>query len=369
MTDNNRKFQLPPKVDSYLAILNRLYERQKKTLLQEIVVNGTVSVHEGWDYDNWNGGTYGHAITLTVPEDIYLRVMEADKDVRNQINTDLNKLHNEQNENFSVVFIEMETKPDEKWREKSGVYRPRMAASSIPGEDLRRIWGNLHIRVFLSHKSSVKKDTSKLKQSLSKFGIAAFVAHEDIEPTEEWMREIERALFSMDALVALLSDNYHESNWTDQEVGVAIGRGVPLISIRLGMDPYGLMGKGQGLGGCIWSDTDDMASKIFHILVKKLSDKSRLFQSALSVYARSRGFEESAWNIKHLLSIFETLTAEQVDQLIKAYQSNPKNKCSFSGMDLLKPLFEKWTHKDWTIKDNELVLAKKPVQSEDEIPF
>ena len=370
MAAGDLQFRLPGRVDSYLATLNRLYERRDATLLREIVVNGVVSIHEGWDYDNWNGGTYGHAITLTVPEDTYFKVMERMDDLRGCIAADINKLDNCQNEHVSEVFIEMEPTESDRWREESGVYRPHTAASSIPVEALQRIWGPEHVRVFLSHKSSAKVATSKLKQSLARCGIAAFVAHEDIEPTEEWQREIERALFSMDALVALLSDDYHDSKWTDQEVGVAIGRGVPWITVRLGLDPYGLMGKGQGLGGCSWADTDSIAVKVFHLLHKRLPDKSRLFECALSAYTASTGWDDSAWKVEHLLSFFKTLTAEQVAHIVDAYRTNHKNKDSFKGMDLLQPLLESWTGKQWSVRNNELVPVDVVERTRDEeIPF
>ncbi|MCH8204630.1 MAG: toll/interleukin-1 receptor domain-containing protein, partial [Candidatus Hydrogenedentes bacterium] len=178
--------------------------------------------------------------------------MNAKDKWQDRICIDINKLDNTQNEHISEVFIEMEPVENDKWREDSGVLRARVAASSIPSDALVRIWGDGHVRVFLSHKATCKENASKLKQALARYGISCFVAHEDIEPTEEWQREIERALFSMDALVALLTEDYHNSNWTDQEVGVAIGRNVLLIAVRLGSDPYGLMGKGQGLGGCCW---------------------------------------------------------------------------------------------------------------------
>ncbi len=222
MSRDEPQFQLPSRLDSYLATLNRLYERTNEPLLREIVVNGAVSIHEGWDYDNWNGGTYGHAITLTVPEEMFLRVIDAKGDLQSRIATDLNKLNNSQNEFVSQVFIEMSTTEQDRWREESGVYRPPMAAHSMSADSLQRIWGPYHVRVFLSHKATVKVQTSQLKQSLARCGIAAFVANEDIEPTQEWQREVERALFSMDALVALLTPDFHDSNWTDQEVGVAI---------------------------------------------------------------------------------------------------------------------------------------------------
>ena len=371
MNANGHHFVLPGKVDQYLATLNRLYERKDEGLLRQVVVNGTVAIHEEWDYDNWNGGTYGHAVTLTVPEDLYLDIVEFKEDFQSRIATDLNSLDNSQNEHVSAVFIEMMPGDSDHWRENSGILRQRAAASSVPADALQRIWGVEHVRVFLSHKSSVKEQTSALKQSFARCGISAFVAHEDIEPTEEWQREIERALFSMDALVALLTEDYHDSNWTDQEVGVAIGRGVPLIAVRLGRDPYGLMGKGQGLGGCSWLDTDSIAVKVNQLLHKRLPDKSRLFECALSVYTTSRNWADSAWKINHLLSPFETLTSQQVARVVDAYRANPQNSNSFDGMDLLKPLLEKWTRSEWVIAENQLIPASENVDPEKsaEVPF
>jgi hypothetical protein len=366
MAREEPQFRLPSRVDSYLGTLNRLYERANETLLREIVVNGIVSIHEGWDYDNWNGGTYGHAITLTVTEDVFLGLIDAKDELQTRIAADLNKLNNCQNEFISQVFIEMSTTEQDRWREESGVYRPPVAAHSVPADALHRVWGPLHVRVFLSHKATVKVETSRLKQSFASCGIAAFVAHEDIEPTQEWQREIERALFSMDALVALLTADFHDSNWTDQEVGVAIGRGVPLIAVRLGCDPYGLMGKGQGLGGCSLSDTQGIAAKVFQLLVKRLADKSRLFECALAAYADSKSFADSAWNVQHLLATFPDLSASQVDRVLEAYGANGQNRNSFKGMDLLLPLLKQWTGKDWRVTENELTLTQP---TETEIPF
>ena len=46
MPYDERPFRLPGRVDSYLATLNRDYERAGETLLREIVVNGIVSIQE-----------------------------------------------------------------------------------------------------------------------------------------------------------------------------------------------------------------------------------------------------------------------------------------------------------------------------------
>ena len=83
-------------------------------------------------------------------------------------------------------------------------------------------------------------------------------------PQKAWQDEIENALFSMDAFVALMTPEFHDSLWTDQEVGVAIGRGVPIIAIKLGTNPYGFIGKFQALS-CSWNNA---AKEIVKILVK-----------------------------------------------------------------------------------------------------
>ena len=69
-------------------------------------------------------------------------------------------------------------------------------------------WKTSHFRLFISHVSAIKDKASLLQKALLDFDISGFVAHEDIEPTREWMIEIEKALFSMDALAALVTPEF-----------------------------------------------------------------------------------------------------------------------------------------------------------------
>jgi hypothetical protein len=112
-------------------------------------------------------------------------------------------------------------------------------------EELQRIWGDSPLKIFVTHASSHKTDAARLRDEFAVFGVAAFVAHEDIHPTAEWQTEIENALFSCDVLLALLTAYFIVRDWCDQEVGIAVGRGVPIISIKYEYDPYGFIGKYQ----------------------------------------------------------------------------------------------------------------------------
>jgi hypothetical protein len=58
---------------------------------------------------------------------------------------------------------------------------------------------------------------------------------------------IERALRTCHALAAYVTPDFHGSWWTDQEVGWALGRGVPVIPISVGVQPYGFIGAIQAI--------------------------------------------------------------------------------------------------------------------------
>ncbi len=111
-----------------------------------------------------------------------------------------------------------------------------MAIQPVSAAATKRIWGEQKYRLFLSHKSEVKAEVADVKKTLQLFGVSCFVAHEDISPTLEWQEEIENALGSMDGFAALMTPQYHDSDWTDQELGFAFARGVPIVGVQTHTD-------------------------------------------------------------------------------------------------------------------------------------
>jgi TIR domain len=111
-----------------------------------------------------------------------------------------------------------------------------------------RNWsGTNKFRLFISHIAKHKDKATRLKECLAVYAISGFVAHEDIHPTLEWQREIERALYNMDALLAIHTMGFKDSFWTQQEIGFAVGRGAKIISFKMGEDPTGFISKNQAL--------------------------------------------------------------------------------------------------------------------------
>lgn len=160
-----------------------------------------------------------------------------------------------------------------------------------------------------------------LRGALAEYGISAFVAHEDIEPTREWQDEIELALSTMDAMLAVLSPGFKESNWTDQEVGFAVGRKIPIVALRLGLDPYGFIAryqavqvKGEKVGA--------VAQEIFTILMRKPTLSEKLLSVMIEIFARSSSFQNARDNMTTLEKNCTYLTQEMVERLKRAVSEN-----------------------------------------------
>jgi hypothetical protein len=182
------------------------------------------------------------------------------------------------------------------------------------------MWGNEEFRVFLSHKSGVKKQTAELKEQLKLFGVTCFVAHEDIHPTKAWQDEIVNALSSTDALVALMTEDFHDSFWTDQEIGFAFGLGVPIVSVNLGRDPYGFIGKFQALS-CPW---EDAATEIVKLLVRH----DRMLDTYIKAVKKCNSFIE-ANKLSEILPNINMLSDKQANDLITAFNENDHLRSSY----------------------------------------
>ena len=325
MTSERQQFELTKDIEHYLSALAKLYKMKGAKEKLALLVNARIRVHEAWSYDNWNDGTYGHALYLSIPERLYLNSVEGRHELQNAIREDLNKIHNVQNEFIEQVFLEMERSSDTEWRQESGalLLSNRIVA---PGE-MERLWEAGCYRVFLSHKAQVKVETAALKNALRPFGITCFVAHQDIKPTKAWQAEIENALVSMDAFVALLTDDFHDSDWTDQEVGFALARGVPMIAVKLGRDPYGFIGKFQALK-CNW---EEAPVAIARLLIKQ----PRMLDAYIDSLSRCLSFEEGN-KLAGMLGEIDSLSAEQVEKIISTYNADPELRGSF-GFNGSKP--------------------------------
>lgn len=184
------------------------------------------------------------------------------------------------------------------------------------------IWRTDHFRLFLSHVSTFKTQATRLRAALERFAISGFVAHEDIAPSLEWQRVIERALTEMDALAALLSTGFNESQWTDQEIGFALGRGVAVLSVRRDLDPYGFLGREQAVNGR-GVKIGDVAAAIAKALMGHPKTREGMGVALAAALARSQSWQRSRFLVE-LLEAVAPLNAEAREIAERGFHANPE---------------------------------------------
>jgi hypothetical protein len=103
------------------------------------------------------------------------------------------------------------------------------------------------MNVFISHSSQDKRLAHDLSEFLNNLSCIGFVAHDDIEPSSEWITELVLWLNKMDFLIAICSQSFCDSPWCQQEIGWALGRNIPILSLKAGFPPMAFAGTRQAL--------------------------------------------------------------------------------------------------------------------------
>lgn len=310
------KFILPNNIDAYLETLHDIYRKKGESTLDLVIVNAVPDIEAGYEHDNWNGGIDGHRLTLQIPINVYVEVQEEINAYAQRILQDLKKIADTDNEYFCGLFIQPQQRKgtNHRWREESELLENSNYEAPITNDEISDIWGDAKMyRVFLSHKSEDKELTHNIKKALSKYGVSCFVAHDDIKPGSEWAKVIENAIFSADACVALMSETYHNSDWTDQEIGCAYGRRIPVILAKIGMAPYGLVGKIQAVA----TSWEDASVKLLPLLLRE----SRMVEAYIAACEKCKSID--AGNVlAEALEHINSITDAQIDKLVAAYVGN-----------------------------------------------
>jgi hypothetical protein len=188
-------------------------------------------------------------------------------------------------------------------------------------------WQPRRFRLFISHLASDKEYTTELQDALNQYHIYGFVAHKDIEPATDWLSTIELALNSSFALIALITPDFHKSNWTDQEIGVIIGRGRLIVPVRLGKDPYGFIGQYQGIQG-LNKTCKDTADEIFTVLNKHKLTQKKIAEAAINKFEDCSSFEEAKISMD-LLERLIYMDDSLIERIVQASEQNSQIKNSY----------------------------------------
>jgi hypothetical protein len=124
----------------------------------------------------------------------------------------------------------------------------------------------------------------------------------------------------MDAFVALLTPDFHASKWTDQKIGFAFARGVPIVAVRMGLDPYGFIEKFQALSSS-WSNC---AVDVAKVLIKN----DRMVLAYLRALPACQNWDAGN-KLAKVLPEIEHLSQAQIDDLVAAFNETGELRGAF----------------------------------------
>lgn len=257
------------------------------------------------NHDNWNGGIDYFTIELRVSVEQFIQIEGEHEKI---ISEDITRAFEDalkSNESLVINGTAIVPYDDET------VYIPTTES----------IWDMDYFRLFISHVSENKVSAKNLKVCLEKWGIHGFVAHEDIEPTKEWTTLLTDALFSMNALCAILVKKFRYSSWCDQEVGFALGQNKLCIPIKKEIIPYGFLGryqmiKADGL------DAPHVAQKIAECIFG--DDRTHgIYCNSLARLLINSKTTEKALQWIDTINRFPTIERVYLEFIYKEYSHNP----------------------------------------------
>lgn len=312
-------FSIGNRLKGYFKRLAIHYKSQGNLAGLSIIETGYASINEGISFDNWNDGTTGHGLTIYLPESTLreLGSLKKQKALSELLRTDLNECNTLRNEFIEELNLDLfqSDNPD-------CIASKKLFDSRKTDVNLGSIWTRGYFRLFISHRDIYKVLVSGLADELKKYGISCFVAHENIEPLTDWPDEIEKALFSMDALLAVITNDFHEGYWTDQEVGFALGRGVPVIPLKVAQqNPQGLISQIQALKADL-NQPREAATIVFERIANSMEKSPDIKNAAVETLVNAGNFDESIFAVKNLLPRFSKLDSRDLQRITEAFKNN-----------------------------------------------
>ncbi|KAF0182065.1 MAG: toll/interleukin-1 receptor domain-containing protein [Hyphomonadaceae bacterium] len=350
----SNNFILPSKVGTYLRRLDLDYSSTERCLHREIIREGRWYVKAGVDFDSIDGGTYGHHVTIFLSEETMGKIaFSRQRDVCSDIRADLNACAEKvANEYFCSVTVELfdETDPD---------FLAAIAFSRRPplNPDALSIWKPGNIRVFVSHRDRHKASASLLATALAQYGVSCFVAHDSIEAMTSWPDEILKALRTMEFLLAFVTDDFHESIWTNQEVGFAIGKEIPVVPLKLEIAaPSGVLQSLQAIKGRL-SNASDSAPEVYAALSEKLGQRERLQGPLINAFLESSSFTDAMDRLAMLQKVVTKLDEAELERIKTGYKINDQlHGCAGIHHRGLESFLSRCSGKKVTARNRQLVV-------------
>lgn len=347
------KLQLPYKIVSYLKRLKIEYDQYENEFFSNIVGSAKVFIRKPpITYENFGVYSYGYEVVFFLPASVMEEIdLEKERRYRKKILEDLKKCEDVKDEFFENVFFACENENDEEYRQAVSLNaRPRVDPETL------NIWKPGLVRLFICHRDKHKKKARELADALEAYGISSFVAHEAIGPMTEWQAEIMKGLETMEIMLTFITDDFHKSVWTNQEIGFALARNIPILSLKLqNTDPKGFVSAKQALKGNFERPSDSVP-EIYRLVEKKLNNKKRMRSTLITAFIESPSWDDTRNRFDRLNKVVNDLSEQEVKRIIKGFKNNSQlNNCFYlTKNNRLINFLERTTGKEYFIKESRI---------------
>lgn len=307
-------YVIPQRMNQYVRRLESEYRHTSFKRIGDVILNSQVRIEQETEYD-WNSERQGHDVIFLIPESLMANIpLNEQESIESRLATDLNKACSSARDEY-IANVRFD------YLDEDGNAEPLTVIRSGAPHNYDRLWRPHTLRLFISHRDTAKAIVQELAQCLEANGVSSFVAHEAIEPNEDWQKEIRAALQSMDAMLVFITDDIFESIWVNQEIGYALARSVPIFSIKLGVqDPAGFIQNRQAIRGSS-KDSAGNAIKVWTAMKKKLSDSSRYRDVVINQFMNAGSFSRAKATFEELRTLSD-FTNDEISGLVEAYITN-----------------------------------------------
>jgi hypothetical protein len=175
------------------------------------------------------------------------------------------------------------------------------------------------VYVFISYQTNDKQVAGQLKTMLSKAGIQSFLAHEDIEVSNEWRLKILEEIGKADIFICLLSCNYSSSAWCVQEAGIAAFLKPTIIPLSIDEKtiPAGFISNIQSV------KLNPLFLSLNHLVPGFVQFNLNVgIELIIFIIGKSGSYRSTSENFKMLDQYLDKLTDEQAVTLLEYCKSN-----------------------------------------------
>lgn len=174
------------------------------------------------------------------------------------------------------------------------------------------------LRAFISYHHDDRRTAGRISEVLEEYDVITFMAHDDINVSEEWRQAILQELGQTDFFLAVLSERYQTSHWCTQEAGIAAFRGLTCIPLSIdGTIPPGFMQHVQAAR--LDPDNVNLIS-LLPGLIKH--DEEWAIDILVDYVSAARGFRTAEDRFRALLPYRNRMTEEQGLNLLEACIEN-----------------------------------------------